>query len=284
MFKKWINSKTLSSRSKDFQWKYDDCNGLEIRRMFKGNTERRTIFTTKDIDKIINFVFKNGKVSLANNVGKLKNGIEKKGLGKFIYEELGRDVSDAQATSQLAAIFVLVKIFEYNGKLKNMEFWLNNINWRDKLNQYMNQQNNDVTFKAKLNHITYSVENLEKSILFYEKALNAKLVAKGERLAYFDLNGIWLALNVENELNRKEISKSYTHIAFEVDEDELKERFEILLEFGAEIEHGRNRNKREGESLYVKDPDGHLLEFHTSNLDERLSYYREEREDIEVYI
>jgi hypothetical protein len=168
MFKKWINSKTLSSRSKDFQWKYDDCNGLEIRRMFKGNTERRTIFTTKDIDKIINFVFKNGKVSLANNVGKLKNGIEKKGLGKFIYEELGRDVSDAQATSQLAAIFVLVKIFEYNGKLKNMEFWLNNINWRDKLNQYM--EYNATTLFALVKNvgvITFNVEDgIQKTYAF----------------------------------------------------------------------------------------------------------------------
>lgn len=284
MSMKWIDSKTLSSKKKEFKWKYDDLSGLEIERVFKGDIVSTTIFSNRDIERIIDFVFENEDVKLSNSIDKLRDGTEKDGLGKFVYEELGKSISDAQAVSQLAAILVDVNILEYNGVSRNMEFKLKHINWKDRLNQRMNQKEQHSMFKARINHITYSVEDLDKSISFYKKALNAKLLAKGEGLAYFDLNGVWFALNVEKNLDRKAISQSYTHIAFEVDEDELRERFEILSDFGAEIMHGRIRNKREGKSLYIKDPDGHLFEFHTSSLEERLNYYREERDDIEVYI
>lgn len=48
-----------------------------------------------------------------------------------------------------------------------------------------------------MNHITFSVSDLEKSIAFYKDILNAKLLVKRDNLAYFDVDGLWLALNVE---------------------------------------------------------------------------------------
>ena len=61
-----------------------------------------------------------------------------------------------------------------------------------------------------INHITYSVSDLDKSIEFYSSLFQATPVAKGENLAYFDLDGLWLALNFE-DVKR---SETYSHIAF----------------------------------------------------------------------
>ncbi|MBD1383107.1 VOC family protein [Bacillus sp. IB182487] len=57
-----------------------------------------------------------------------------------------------------------------------------------------------------LNHFLFSVSNLENSIEFYQNVFDAKLLAKGKITAYFDLNGMWLALNEEKDIPRNEIS------------------------------------------------------------------------------
>ncbi len=71
-----------------------------------------------------------------------------------------------------------------------------------------------------LNHFLFSVSDLDKSIQFYEKIFDAKLLVKGRSTAYFELAGIWLALNVEEDIPRNEINDSYTHIAFTIEEEE----------------------------------------------------------------
>lgn len=135
-----------------------------------------------------------------------------------------------------------------------------------------------------INHITFSVSNLEKSIEFYKNVFDAKLLVKGEKLAYFDLQGIWLALNVESDIERNEIYQSYTHMSFSIDEEDYEFMVEKLNKLNVNIREGRPRHKEEGKSIYFRDPDGHLFEFHTKTREDRIKFYKDNRDELEFFI
>ncbi|MBM6618713.1 metallothiol transferase FosB [Bacillus suaedaesalsae] len=134
-----------------------------------------------------------------------------------------------------------------------------------------------------INHLLYSVTDLEHSIKFYENVFGAKLLVKGNNTAYLDLAGIWLALNVEKDIPRNEIHASYTHLAFSIEDEEFNEFYQNLIKLNVTILNGRNRDARDKRSIYFTDPDGHKFEFHTGTLIDRIRYYKHEKLHMEFY-
>lgn len=128
-----------------------------------------------------------------------------------------------------------------------------------------------------LNHITFSVEDMDRSVKFYAQVVGARLLCRLEHTAYFDLAGIWLALNQGTSTPPTD----YTHIAFSIQEDQFDAWRRHLAEQGITLEPHRRRHPGEGKSLYFRDPDGHLLELHTKTRKDRVDYYRLTRTDME---
>ncbi|GEN52695.1 hypothetical protein HFA01_09570 [Halobacillus faecis] len=89
-----------------------------------------------------------------------------------------------------------------------------------------------------LNHFLFSVSDLDTSIPFYEKVFGAELLVRGKTTAYFDLKGMWLALNEEKDIPRQDGASSYTHTAFTIKESDFDDVYDELKSLGVNTFRG----------------------------------------------
>ena len=117
-----------------------------------------------------------------------------------------------------------------------------------------------------INHITISVKSIDSAFNFYKDILKLKPVMKSNRSAYFYAGDIWIALNQEKT---HKPSENYAHIAFNVLEEHYHQFVEAIKKNNI-TEWQKNRS--EGNSLYILDDSGNKLEIHFSSLEQRMQY------------
>ncbi len=127
-----------------------------------------------------------------------------------------------------------------------------------------------------LSHITFVVEDLERSAVFLMKIFDAKEVySSGNKTfsiskeKFFLINDLWVCIMEGNPL----AERTYNHIAFQIQEDEIEDYLLRIKDMGLEIKPERPRVSGEGRSIYFYDFDNHLFELHTGTLNERLHRY-----------
>ena len=120
------------------------------------------------------------------------------------------------------------------------------------------------------------VDDLERARVFYEDKLGLAPLLKSETLHAYDVGGQSVLLLFKRGASLKtqrspggEIpphdGQGPLHIAFAIEAEDLAAWEAQLEELGIPIE-GRMTWERGGTSLYLRDPDGHLLEWVTPGL------------------
>ena len=117
-----------------------------------------------------------------------------------------------------------------------------------------------------INHLTFSVRDLEESVGFYTEALGFRLLARWPRGVHLLAGDAWVVLILDHS-TREDALPEYTHAAFTVSAEEFGVLSESIKQCGAKI---WQKNSTPGDSLYFLDPNEHKLEIHASNLEARI--------------
>ena len=107
------------------------------------------------------------------------------------------------------------------------------------------------------------VDDLARSVRFYETVLGLELmVSEGERLRAMGVAGRQVLLLFRKGASEDHDGSGRLHVAFAIPAAELAAWEQRLAERGVGIE-SRTTWPRGGQSVYFRDPDGHLLELAT---------------------
>lgn len=127
-----------------------------------------------------------------------------------------------------------------------------------------------------INHVTLSVDDLEKSFEFFKVVLKLRPLVKSKgKSAYFLAGQDWIAL-VQSERPDRSERTSYAHLALSVDPKNFKQMAERILQSGAII---WQENRSPGDSLYFLDPSGNKLEIHCGDWKSRIQWLKENPSD-----
>ena len=117
-----------------------------------------------------------------------------------------------------------------------------------------------------INHITISVKDIDKAFMFYKNILELKPVMKSNQSAYFYAGDTWIALDKREPYIK---SKNYSHICFNIPKRFYKKFIGRIKENGVKE---WQKNKTEGDSLYLLDDSENKLEIHFSSFSERIKF------------
>jgi catechol 2,3-dioxygenase-like lactoylglutathione lyase family enzyme len=117
-----------------------------------------------------------------------------------------------------------------------------------------------------LNHVTFAVRDLKRSVEFYSDLLGFAIRMRGPSSAYLEAGTLWLALVVDNNVKPVQ-SLEYSHVAFSVSPSGLAQLVARLKVAGVVCWQETDTQ----ESFYFLDPDGHKLEIHSGDLRSRLA-------------
>ncbi len=122
-----------------------------------------------------------------------------------------------------------------------------------------------------INHITFAVSDLGRALRFYCDVLGCAEIYTWKTGAYLEAGTLWLCLSKDPSASG---NADYTHIAFDVPEEDFARLAAKIMESGARL---WKDNRSEGSSLYFCCPDGHRLEIHVGDLKSRLRSINEDR-------
>ncbi|MBF2515475.1 FosX/FosE/FosI family fosfomycin resistance thiol transferase [Listeria marthii] len=129
-----------------------------------------------------------------------------------------------------------------------------------------------------LSHITLIVKDLNRTTTFLQDIFNAEeIYSSGDNTfslskeKFFLIAGLWICIMEGKSLQER----TYNHIAFQIQSEEVDEYIERIKSLGVEIKPERPRVQGEGRSIYFYDFDNHLFELHAGTLEERLKRYHE---------
>ncbi|EAF2258150.1 FosX/FosE/FosI family fosfomycin resistance thiol transferase [Listeria monocytogenes] len=129
-----------------------------------------------------------------------------------------------------------------------------------------------------LSHITLMVKDLNRTTAFLQNIFDAEeIYSSGDKTfslskeKFFLIAGLWICIMEGDSLQER----TYNHIAFQIQSEEVDEYIERIKALGVEMKPERPRVEGEGRSIYFYDFDNHLFELHAGTLEERLKRYHE---------